>query len=406
MDISGDWVFHPGVLYRGRRRPNTRIRLAAPTPATITMWEQRRNHAPESGTIRLFDPPPAEAEFNISILWARDLTLTEWIDRISQCHTDVSENPIVVALRPPDYMDTLNRIFTSTQRQRWLARVTLLKWTQHVWRKRTQCNIDMIDMQPIADADAIFMTDTTHRQIFRFHRHDVFTNLISNICMSDDMLPAPRTPTNPWTNSPMTLGQTIGICQQLITDFGKRGKCPPVMFAAFWASRFSLKRFLTENSAILAQHAIASYFKDLHSDNMMTVFDTITILLTNAHLDFSYTAIRRWLRQTPTTHLHREWLQLVQDYTLYINMHVQPRVHWYSEEMIYADVRRLYGRTVLPDAIPAQVRIINNLNAEPERSYLGVLGLPIVAELAWQSLFDISGTDTDALQLIQSALFR
>ncbi len=236
--------------------------------------------------------------------------------------------------------------------------------------------------------------------------------------MSDDMLPAPRIPTNPWTNSPLTTAQTIGICHELVADFGKRGRCPPTLFAAFWAARFNLRRFQKDNSAVLAQHAIASYFKDLHSENMLTVFDTITILLTAAQLDFSYMAIRRWLRQTPQTSLHREWLRLVQDYTLYLNMHVQPRSHWYSEEMIYLDVRRLYARTVLPDTIPAQVRIISSILSAPAESsdpsdesdgqspYLGILGIPMMAELSWRVLTDISGTDTTALQLIQSALFR
>jgi hypothetical protein len=366
---------------------------------------------PRAGYLRLFDPPPADADFDTAFLWSRDFTLTEWINKIHKYEDDISGNPIATALRPPEFLANIRRIFADMQRSRWLARVVIRAWTQRVWRKRTQCNIDMIDMQPIADADAVFVTDTRHRQVFRFHRRDVFENLLSNICMSDDMLPMPRVPTNPWTNSPLTLSQTMSVCQQLVADYGRRGKCPPVLFAAFWAARFNLRRFQKENVAILAQHAIASFFKDLHDENMNSVFDTITMLLTSAQLEFSFMAIRRWLRQTPQTPLHREWLQLAQDYTLYINLHVQARAHWYSEEVIYADVRRLYARTVLPDAVPPQVRVINRMaqpssTSEFQSVFTGLLGLPITAEPSLHVLFDISGLDTTALQLIQSALFR
>jgi len=406
MDLSGNPTFHPGILQSERRRPHRRRQISIADRRT-SAWADRCNQPPTPGYIRLFDPPPPAARFDISFLWSRDFTLEEWVKKIEQCERDVSDNPIAAALRPPNYCADVRAIFAAAQRKRWLAYVVVRAWTQFVWRKRTQCNIDMIDMVPIPDGEAIFLTDTTHRHIFRFHRRDVFSNLLSNICMSDEMLPAPRIPTNPWTNSPLTFGQIVGICHQLVADYGRRGKCPPVLFAAFWAARFNLRRFQKENSAVLAQHAIASYFKDLHEENMLTVFDTITILLTSAQLDFSYMAIRRWLRQIPQTPLHREWLRMAQDYTLYINLHVQPRMHWISEDIIYSDVRRLYSRTILPESVPARVRVINGLTQPTTESmYVGVLGLPITAESSMHFLFDISGADTTALQLIQNALFR
>jgi hypothetical protein len=329
------------------------------------------------------------------------------IDRRIQ---DLSENVLINAFDVSGQIAFMRNVFDTNQRKRWLARVVQLKWTQRVWRKKTQCNVDMIDMAPIADADAILMTDTTHRQIFRFHRRDVFTNLLSNICLSDEMLPTPREPTNPWNNSKLTLAQTIGLCTQLVQDFAKRGKCPPVLFAAFWASRFSLKRFQDENSALLSQHAIAAYFKDLHADNIHTVEDTIINLLTSATLDYSPTAIRRWLHQTPHTQLHRDWLAMARDYTLYVNLHVQARAHWYTTERIYVDVGRLYNRMVLPSPISNRVRALRAATT----TYLSnaqnpaFLGLSVLFP---QSLLDISGDNNTmaadaAIQLIQNALFR
>jgi len=330
----------------------------------------------------------------LDILWNEDLSLTEWTKRLTDAR---NPHPISAALRAPDFVSRMEAIFYGNQRKRWLAFVVLRRWTQRVWSRRTQCNVDMIDMQPIADKDALFLTDTKHRTIFRFHRSDVFKNLLTNICMADEMLPAPRYPTNPWTNSVLTLAQTLGLCQQLVADYATRGLCPPVLFSAFWAARFCLKRFMQENSATLAQHAIRNYFKDLHEYNMPVVFDTISSLLSNAGLDYSPVAIRRWLLQTPTP-LHREWLDFVRDYTLYINLHIQVRPYWYNESFIDVDVARLYART-----IPSTRVIIR-----PVRQ-LVPQGIPTETVLPPLSTIDISGSDisyTMAIQLIHAALFQ
>ena len=403
-DISYNYV--PSII---PYTPRPRIRMAAQSRYRIPMvqqvpWEERKKKAPEPHFIRLLDDPTPNP-YGLQSLWNTDHTLTEWITMIDRRIKDLSDNVLVNAFDVSGQIAYMENVFNTNQRKRWLARVVQLKWTQRVWRKRTQCNVDMIDMAPIADADAVFMTDTKHRQIFRFHRRDIFTNLLSNICMSDEMLPTPRAPTNPWNNSKLTMAQTMGICTHLVQDFAKRGKCPPVLLAAFWAARFDLKRFQDENSALLSQHAIVAYFKDLHPDNINVVEDTIINLLTSASLDYSPSAIRRWLRQTPHTQLHREWLAMCRDYTLYINLHVQARAHWYTTERIYLDVGRLYNRMVLPDPVSNRVRA---LRAAPLNTYQNpaILGLSMLFP---NSLLDISGatmTQDAAIQLIQNALFR
>ena len=389
---------------QGTNRIPSRIRLIAPATAIISEpipWEERIKQLPEPHHIRLLAPP--EANPILSLLWNQDMTLTEWVRKIGQCELDVISNPTV------NYNIRLRAIFETNQRKRWLTRIVQQRWTQRVWRKRTQCNVDMIDMKPIADKDAIFLTDIKHHTIFRFHRHDVFTNLLTNICSSDEMLPTPRPPTNPWTNSPLTEAQTMGLCHQLASDYGRRGLCPPVLFAAFWAARFSLKRFQEENSSLLSQHAVVAYFKDLHEHNMTVVLDTIMNLLTGAELEYSTSAISRWLTQTPKTPLHKEWLEMARDYTLYINLHVQIRMSWYNEERIYSDVRRLYARTTMES--PSQrLNALQNLNmaiagVPPPPPMFGLLGLPLILH----PYHDASGNDMSAelaIQLIQNALFR
>lgn len=379
-----------------------RIRLIAPATALATIpWEERINQLPEPNQIRLLTPPISEQPL-LSFLWLRDMTLTEWIHKIEFAETDVSNNPITNSLRPADYAQRLRTVFETNQRKRWLARIVQQRWTQRVWRKRTQCNVDMIDMKPIPDKDSIWLTDTRHHVIFRFHRRDVFANLLTNICSSDEMLPTPRLPTNPWTNGTLTQAQTIGLCQQLIVDYGRRRQCPPVLFAAFWTARFNLKRFQEENASLLAQHAVMSYFKDLHEHNMSVVLETITNLLTGADLDYSMTAIRRWLNQSPQTPLHKEWLDMARDYTLYINLHVQIRASWHTEERIYSDVRRLYARTTLGH--PSQQIAHSYVPSVSSASILGLLGLPLIPLTQ-----DVSANAMNAelaIHLIQNALFR
>jgi len=325
-----------------------------------------------------------------------DRTITEWRQLIDT--TSTSFESIVYG---PDYRQQAAAVFESTQRQRWLARIVAQRWRSLVWRRRTVCNVDLIDMAPIPNDDAIFLTDTTHRQIYRFHRRDVFSNLLSNLCMSDEMLPYPRAPTNPWTNVPLTQTQTIGLCQQLVADFARRGRCPPVLFSAFWAARFDLRRFEHENATLLAQHAITAYFKDITDSNIGTVMETLNSLLSEAGCEYSPMAWRRFMRATPVTESQRAWLLFIRDYTMYMNLHVQIRPHWISRAHINTDLRRLYDRTEIPNVTSTRLRALrNNSNTLTE---------PLPSIFSMQSIaLDISGNMPYdlAIQLIQSALFR
>jgi hypothetical protein len=340
-------------------------------------WEERIATSPPPSAIRLLDPPPADSRQPIEHLWERDYLLPEWhrmLTELDICDTlhlpdgsggmcDISCTR--ASIYGPEYSTFIRNTFYNNQRKRWLAFKVINLWRQRVWRKRTQCNVDLIDMEPITDRDAIYVTDTCTRTVYKFHRNDIYKCLISNICMSDEMLPCPRPPTNPWTNAPLSLTQTISVCQQLITDYARKGRCPPVLFAAFCSAGYNVSRFLSENSSILSQYAISSYFKDITPHNIDTVTDTILQLLSSAGVNYSTVTVRRWIHQTPLTTLHREWLALVRDYTLYINLHIQARPSWYDEEFIYRDVRRLYSRTHMVDPAGPRIRLMRNMSRVP-----------------------------------------
>lgn len=285
--------------------------------------EQERT---KSGLIRLFR---SDTNTETDASASADRTLREWIQYRDQ---------------HPEF----EPVFYESQRKRWLARWTVVRWTQRVWRKRTQCNVELIEMEPIPDADAVFITDTKHHMIYKFHYRDVFTNLLENLkYYTPDMLPAPKKPTNPWTNAEYTFAQTLVVCQSLLAHFLRKGQCPPPLFSAFWQSRFDIKRFQQENAAFLSQAAIANFFKELTDENRAVVNETIILLLQASGRMYSSHALQRWL-QTPIadqTILHREWVALVRDFTLYSNLHVQVRPHWNSRAAIHADVRSLYART-------------------------------------------------------------
>jgi hypothetical protein len=364
-------VQNPHKKRRRQIKPNIVMKKLA--------WTTRITTLAEPGHIRILDPPLGDI-FTLD-LWSHDMTLTEWSEAIAEAERPQTSPTLI----PNDYGERVRAVFTANQRKRWLARIVYQRWSQLVMKRRTQCNVDLIEMGPVADADALFFTDTKHRQMYRFHYRDVFTNLMSNICLSDEMLPTPRPPTNPWTNAKLTLAQTIGICQHLAADYGRRAKCPPVLFSAFWASRFDLRRFRQENSSLLAQYAIASYFKDLHDDNMGVVYDTIFNLLSASMLHFSPAAIRRWLAQ-PQTPLHREWLALVRDYTMYMNLHVQTRARWTSDLIIYAEAEDLYHRIGLAQQNNQTITHEQNMN---NIALISTITLPI-----------------DQLLLIQNALLR
>ena len=391
-----------------RRNSSPGPRIISLNPPLIfpvsPQWEERTKSCPAPGKIRLLTKP---AELPIPLLkyWYADMSLTEWTSALKSLKTDLDTNPITLALLPPNFLQTVTDIFETNQRARWLASVVLQRWKLRVWRKRTQCNVDMIDMAPVSDRDAILITDTKQRQMFRFHRRDLFNNLIANICMSEEMMPYPRTPTNPWSNVPLTLGQTMSVCNKLSLDYALRGKCPPVLLAAFCEARFDLLRFKQDNASMLSQHAIYSYFKDLTSENMDTVYDTLTQLLTSANLGYSSTAISRWLKQMPQTALHREWLLMVRDYTVYINLHVQVRPTWRSAIDIRQDVRTLYRRTTteLPDRT---LRVLGSTNTTGPHLNLITSSLEELFSLQMQ-IGEPQPMDNDtALMLIGATLFR
>ena len=363
-------------------------------------WEERIKTCPDLGKIRLLTRPDP---LSIPLLkyWYADMSLTEWNTTLTSLKTDLDTKPITLAMSPHNILQTVTEIFETNQRARWLASIVLQRWKLRVWKKRTQCNVDLIDMAAIPDRDAILITDTKQRQMFRFHRRDLFSNLVANICMSEEMMPYPRAPTNPWSNVPLTLGQTMSVCAQLSLDYALRGKCPPVLLAAFCEARFDLKRFKQDNASMLSQHAIYSYFKDLTSENVDTVYDTLTQLLTSANLGYSSNAISRWLKQTPQTALHHEWLLLVRDYTVYINLHVQVRP-WHSSADIRRDVRNLYSRTTTE--LPGRVRVLGS----PAGSQLNLIASSL------EELFNIQMNATElqpmdndtAFMLISATLFR
>jgi hypothetical protein len=373
---------------------------------------------PLTGHIRPLFPPRLGFEH----WWRRDRSLSEWVFELEELQQqDTSGNvivpavtttsdvqlPSVSALHPPGYGAAVAELFHEIQAQRWRARKVLNRLRHRIWSRRIQCDVDLIDMAPVPPRDRILLTDTKNRTIFAFHRRDIFQNLLSNIGAASEMLPSPRLPTNPWTNQPLTKAQTMSLCQKLLLDYAQRGKCPPVLFAAFCAAKYDICRFESENSALLAQHAIRVYFADLHEHNRETVTDTVTQLLDEHGIRFSPVTVRRWFRQTPVTPLHREWLDLARDYTLHLNLHIQPRPSWHDDAGIARDVRRLYVRTDFSGVISPRLRL---LRADASGSPTPVPVIPgdsaaLAAATAAISAFDATDTLAAFAAVSDSLLF-
>ena len=412
------WRFHPGTinrrparvpLVRQRRHMSSQSPAASPSePLVPFLWADRIQVAPAPGYIRPLSGPETAATAMLRLWWSRDRTLTQWSEEINSVTEARPTSGIVQAGYPADYEEQCWGLLNRIQRERWLARKVIAKLRNRAWMKRTQCNIDLIDMEPVADRDAVHLTDNKHKMIYRFHRRDLFSNLMSNITMSDEMLPNPRPPTNPYTNAPLTLSQTIAVCQALLTDYAARGRCPPVLFAAFCAAGYNLDTYVKKNSSLLAQYAIQTYFKDITPHNLDAVVDTALQLLTEANIIYSPISVRRWLRQTPVTQLHHAWLAMARDYTLYMNLHIQTRDTWFSETYIHADVRRLYERTPLPEATSSRIRNIRTLFYDTpgpgivQQPPVSILPLTVQTLLGFPPVADDM---TDAMTLLRLAMF-
>lgn len=405
------------------RTPTTSPQAASPlvTPATPPqqpepfLWADRIKAPPAAGYMRPLSDPDTEPNTMLRLWWSRDRTLTQWSEEINRITEGRGTSSLVAAAYPADYEEQCWALLNRIQRERWLARKVITKFRNRIWMKKSQCNIDLIDMEPVADRDAVYLTDTKHKTIFKFHRRDLFSNLMSNITSSDEMLPTPRLPTNPYTNAPLTFAQTIAVCQALLRDYAFRGRCPPVLFAAFCAAGYNLDTFVKKTSSLLAQHAIQAYFKDITPHNIEAITETVMQLLTDAGTVYSPVSVRRWLRQTPVSPLHKEWLDMARDFTLYMNLHVQTRDTWYSEAYIHADVRALYERTPLPESESARLRTIRNMfyhdTPGPGRllplSVEALLGnpFPVAPSIFTNNRLTPIDDMADAMNLIRAAMF-
>jgi hypothetical protein len=368
--------------------------------------------------LRLLIDAPATLQSH----WDQPRSYRGWMDYLAAQTTDVSGETLVaadetaIAHVAETAVDepTLSALFHANQRARWLAHKTLNHWRHRIWSKRPQCGVDLIMNEPVAPADAIHLTDTRNRTIYCFHYRDLFTNLLTKITAAEEMLPTPRQPTNPWTNQPLTFAQIITVCQALLRHYATRGRCPPTLFAAYCAAEYNLRRFETENMSLLAQYAIAAYFKDLHEHNQETVADTVIELLRDAGQRYSAVAVRRWLRQRPLTPIHREWLALVRDYTLHMNLHIQPRRTWHTEVQIYADVVSLYRRTPIENPAGPRLRLLHggvpstaNTAMSMAVLHLGAIGglTPQQMDLSGASDEDLTTQATAALLLLLNQSF-
>lgn len=380
----------------------------------------------EPTVISLLISEPPEASDPLQVWWSRTLTLRAWVNELTQITTEAAtvsgetvlpgigggvsdslsplEGPYLGSIIPtPAFAHASWELFYANQRARWMALKAFNKWRWNVWRKRPQCGVDLIMNEAVESKDAIYLTDTRNKAVYCFHRRDLFTNLMTKITAAEEMLPTPRPPTNPWTNQALTLGQTIAVCQALLQHSVTRGRCPPTLFAAFCAAGYSLPRFESENSSLLAQYAITAYFKDLHEHNRETVMDTMLELLRDAGQRYSAVAVRRWLRVTPVTPLHREWLALVRDYTLHMNLHIQSRHHWYHDVAIYGDVRELYRRTPLEDPAGPRLRLLRATPPEPLRAPVSLAIGHLFETLGSLPLMDLSGNTTAPTVLLFDA---
>lgn len=348
--------------------PGTATAMATNGPFVFdpTPWTTRCQTPPEPGRIRMLSDPDTAPSSHVTAWWWRDRTLTEWVKDIEQTECDISNNPLMRAVYPPTYAHDVTAVFYMNQRSRWLARVVIQRLRLRIWARRPACNVDLIDLQPVPDADAIMITDTTNKRIFRFHRRDLLNTVMSNLTMSDEYLPTPRHPTNPWTNERFTKAQTMAVCHRLAADFVKRGRCPPPLLSSFWDAHFNIKQFLAQNTAALSQQAIRTYFRELTDDNIQTVYETMTNLLSDAGVDFSPLTVRRWLYATPRTPVHQAWVAFCRDYTLYLNLHIQVRPTWYDTGNIYRDVRTLYANTPIREpAMSTRRRVIQGQTQTP-----------------------------------------
>jgi hypothetical protein len=112
----------------------------------------------------------------------------------------------------------------------------------------------------------VTLVDWEFRRSYVFEARSILRDWIGRLTMADYLYPEPQPPRNPYTNLPLTLGQTLAVYQQLLS-----AGCTHWAIEAYKASGFDIDTFESRHCQALRYHAVEQVFGAKDSDVYSTI---------------------------------------------------------------------------------------------------------------------------------------
>ena len=194
----------------------------------------------------------------------------------------------------------LRKAVAQVLKARWLFRKLLHHYRM---KKLTVANTqDIFTME--APKLPVFIVDWASRKRYTFEAHTLMRDLTCRLMHNEGLFEYPQAPRNPFTNQPLTQSQIISVWNSI----SLAGIYTSSAFALFRKARYSLGRYLVENSSYLKLNALSKVMKDPTCyDFRDRMIDFITFAYDQESLDCRINAYHYAISNFPKHPLLKRW---------------------------------------------------------------------------------------------------
>lgn len=314
---------------------------------------------PPVGTLRplLGDFRDAGKSSLLSVFWAYDRTLSEWISLITEYRYAFSLDSWPPFLKKPttssfyrwDQATELEKLFLKNQRMRWIVRKFISRVRRRVMEKRIVGDTDLYTTLPIPDNQVIRVYDVKTRSVYCFHMHTMVKLMSRSLLYSSYAIASPHTPKNPYTNIPWNIGQIISIVSQLLITGAQYCQTPSLLLTDYRASNFNIKTFLRNHSIFLNTQAAITFFSNLDDGDTKAMFletyDDLAAYVNDPMVYNKVLRVRKILEKLTDKVLLKKWTDLITSFWIFYTHRFMWK--WNTITDLVLDYRRIQHETYL-----------------------------------------------------------
>jgi hypothetical protein len=307
---------------------------------------------PQSGHIRFLAicKDPSIPEWIHDIAYAPDRSYTQWMSLIDEYKIVLVPGQINMAnpfLCRPIIGHYLEALYERQMARRWIIRKFIMRLRLRCMAQRTVGLNDLYTTVDTPVSSQVIVYDYKSRSRYIFHTHTAMRIILSGLKYSQYGISQPTLPKNPYTNLKWTLGQTMAITSQIVTNLIRVHRIPPAYIHSYRQCGYNLQTFSSENKILLAIDAAQALFKDESDEVGREIYmEMIDDLYKNDDIDnVGWRFVRRCIRmgKLPAALLQR-WNVLVISAWIYENnnyMHnfaTVREMHQELQDLHYASV--------------------------------------------------------------------